>query len=50
MKALYVREGKKPPPIELQNQFGNVQLVDEFWSEHNGQQVSQFQIYLLANN
>ncbi len=50
MKALYVREGRKPPPRELQNQFGNARLVDEFWSEHNGQQIFQFQIYLLAND
>jgi len=50
MKVLYVREGIGEPQKALKAQFRNVKLVDEFWSHHNGQQIYQFQIYLLDND
>ena len=46
-KALFVRDGTDPLPKLLLKQFTHSRLVDEFWSEHNGQQVYLYRIFLL---
>jgi 4-amino-4-deoxy-L-arabinose transferase-like glycosyltransferase len=46
-KALFVRDGTDPLPKSLLKQFTHSRLVDEFWSEHNGQRVYLYRIFLL---
>jgi 4-amino-4-deoxy-L-arabinose transferase-like glycosyltransferase len=46
-KALFVRDGTDPIPKSLLKQFTHSRLVDEFWSEHNGQRVYLYRIFLL---
>jgi hypothetical protein len=48
-RALYVTTPGNPPPETLQQQFSDVQLVDDFWSQHNGRPMTHFRIYLCRH-
>jgi 4-amino-4-deoxy-L-arabinose transferase-like glycosyltransferase len=49
-RALYVTTSSELPPKILQQQFGKVQLVEDFWSQHNGWPMTEFHIYLCTRN
>ena len=44
-RALYVTDSTDPVPMTLDEQFKQVELVDDFWSQHHGQPVFHFCIY-----
>jgi len=46
-RALLVTQTLRPIPKPLAHQFSKIEVVDDFWSEYRGQQISHFQIYLL---
>jgi len=50
MTAFFVQEGTDPLPKALRNQFKHVRLLDDFWTEHNGQRIFHYQIYLLGGD
>lgn len=46
-RALYVAwESEIPSP--LKNQFAHIQLVDDFWSRHDGRPMNHFYVYLCT--
>jgi hypothetical protein len=45
-RALYVTTPRNPPPEPLRHQFSDIQLVDDFWSQHNERPMTHFRIYL----
>lgn len=47
--ALFVTDSTKPMPKELLKAFSDCQLVDEFWSQHNGRPMTHFKIYLCKH-
>ena len=54
-RALYVaRVNPKrlsfPLPRELRDQFGKIELVDDFMSLHEGRPMTRFRIYLCTKN
>ena len=54
-RALYVaRVNPKrlalPLPGELQDQFGKIELVDDFVSLHHGRPMTRFRIYLCTKH
>ncbi len=46
-RALYVTDDLYPPQVPLNTRFSRYRLVEDFWTEHHGQQVYRFHIYLL---
>jgi len=49
-RALYVTTSAKPPPEILRNEFNTVELVDGFWSQHHGRNMTEFHIYLCTRD
>jgi 4-amino-4-deoxy-L-arabinose transferase-like glycosyltransferase len=47
-RALYVTTSTRPPPAALQQQFGKVELVEDFWSQHDGRPMTEFCLYLCT--
>ena len=47
-RALYVTDSNGPVPKKLEEQFGRVELVDDFWSQHHGRPMTRFHIYLCT--
>jgi len=47
-EALYVTASTRTPPKMLLEEFSHVNLVDDFWSQHAGRPVAEFQIYLCT--
>ncbi len=45
-RALYVTTSNQSPPKTLLNQFNSVELVEDFWSQHQGRNMTEFHIYL----
>ena len=50
VRALYVTTSNQPPPKTLRNQFSTVELVDAFWSQHHGRNMTEFHIYLCTRD
>jgi hypothetical protein len=48
-RALYVTTSTGPPPDGLKDQFKNVILADDFWSQHAGRNVREFQIFFCSS-
>ncbi len=48
-RALYVTTSNGSPPKILQEEFSQVELVDDFWSQHHGRPMTRFCIYLCTN-
>lgn len=48
-RALYVTTSTSPTPEILKDEFNKVELVDAFWSQHNGRPVTAFRIYLCTD-
>ena len=44
-RALYVTTSAGPLPKKLQEEFNQVELVDDFWSQHHGRPMTHFHIY-----
>jgi hypothetical protein len=47
-RALYVISEKEEPPDTLKAQFKRIELVDDFWSQHHGQPMNHFSVYLCT--
>ena len=47
-RALFVTSAGKSPPKALQAQFRKFEIVDVFWTQHQGRPMRQFQIYLCT--
>jgi hypothetical protein len=47
-RALYVTTSNDPPPPSITNQFGKVELLDDFWSQYHGRPMTEFHIYLCT--
>ncbi len=44
-RALYVTDSDKPVPPALGEEFKKIELVDDFWSLHDGRPMTRFHIY-----
>jgi len=50
-RALYVTDsGKDLLPKSLQDEFGKIELVDDFWAQHHGRPMTRFRIYLCTRD
>lgn len=49
-RALYVTDSTDSVPEALDKQFNQVELVDAFWSKHQGRPMFHFRIYLCVQN
>ena len=49
-RALYVTTSAKPPPDILRGEFNTVELVEGFWSQHHGRNMTEFHIYLCTRD
>ena len=50
-RALYVTDsGKDTLPKPLQEEFGKIEMVDDFWAQHHGRPMTQFRIYLCTRD
>jgi len=50
-RALYVTDsGKDVLPKSLQDEFGKIELVDDFWAQHHGRPMTRFRIYLCTRD
>jgi len=52
-RALYVTTQTNPAkaiPPTLREEFGSVELVDDFWAQHDGRPMTRFYIYLCTAN
>jgi 4-amino-4-deoxy-L-arabinose transferase-like glycosyltransferase len=47
-RALYVTTSTGPAPQDLKDQFKNVVLADDFWSQHDGRGVREFLIFICT--
>ena len=47
-RALFVTT-RQTPPKALQKQFKKIEMVDDFWSQHEGRPICQFYIYLCTS-
>jgi 4-amino-4-deoxy-L-arabinose transferase-like glycosyltransferase len=47
-RALYVTTSNDPPPTSVTDQFGKVELLDDFWSQYHGRPMTEFHIYLCT--
>ncbi len=47
-RALFVTDSMSPPPAELQRDFSKCQIVDDFWSMHQGRPMTRFRIFLCT--
>ena len=45
-RVLFVTDKTNPPPESVRHDFPKCQIVDDFWSMHQGRQMTRFQIYL----
>jgi 4-amino-4-deoxy-L-arabinose transferase-like glycosyltransferase len=50
-RALFVTDnGNGEIPSELRDEFGKIELVDDFWAKHHGRPMTRFRIYLCTQN
>jgi 4-amino-4-deoxy-L-arabinose transferase-like glycosyltransferase len=50
-RALYVTDsGKDTLPKPLQDEFGKIEMVDDFWAQHHGRPMTRFRIYLCTRD
>ena len=49
-RALYVTTSTGPAPEALKQEFTNVVMVDDFWSQHAGRGVREFLIFYAGNS
>jgi 4-amino-4-deoxy-L-arabinose transferase-like glycosyltransferase len=50
-RALYVTDsGNDVLPPTLQDGFGKIEVVDDFWAKHHGRPMTRFRIYLCTRN
>jgi hypothetical protein len=50
-RALYVTDsGKDTLPKPLQEEFGKIEMVDDFWAQHHGRPMTRFRIYLCTRD
>lgn len=49
-RALFVTDDSFPPTLLFYKQFDHYDLVDDFWTEHRGQRVYEFKVYLLQKD
>ncbi|HEX3855669.1 MAG TPA: glycosyltransferase family 39 protein [Verrucomicrobiae bacterium] len=50
-RALFVTDSTKDvPPKTLQDGFGKIELVDDFWAQHHGHPMTRFRIYLCTRD
>ena len=47
-RALFVSSSARDLPKSLQAQFGKIEMVDDFMSQHEGRPMSRFRIYLCS--
>ncbi len=48
-RALYVTTSRDPlPPTSVTEQFGKVELVEDFWSQYHGRPMTEFHIFLCT--
>jgi hypothetical protein len=47
-RALFVTDSTNQIPETLEEQFNEVELVDDFWSQHHGRPMTHFCIYLCV--
>jgi len=47
-RALFVTSSMRGIPKTLQGQFGNIEMVEEFMSQHDGRPMTRFRIYLCT--
>lgn len=48
-RALFVTTNVRAVPDDLQKQFSKVELLDDFWSQHDGRPMNHFCIFLCTN-
>jgi 4-amino-4-deoxy-L-arabinose transferase-like glycosyltransferase len=49
-RALYVTTSNGRLPKPLLDEFNKVELVDDFWSQHEGRPMTEFHIYFCTND
>jgi 4-amino-4-deoxy-L-arabinose transferase-like glycosyltransferase len=50
-RALYVTDsGNDMLPKTLQDEFGKIEVVDDFWAQHHGRPMTRFRIYLCTRD
>lgn len=49
-RALFVTESMDRMPAVLKQEFHRVELVDDFWSLHNGRPTTRFKIFLCSRD
>lgn len=49
-RALFVTESIDRMPAVLKREFNRVELVDDFWSLHNGRPTTRFKIFLCSGD
>jgi 4-amino-4-deoxy-L-arabinose transferase-like glycosyltransferase len=50
-RALFVTDSTKDElPKTLQDGFGKIELVDDFWAQHHGRPMTRFRIYLCTRD
>lgn len=47
-RALYVAQSIRPIPAKVTNDFPTCVVVDDFWSQHEGRDMTRFQIWLCT--
>jgi 4-amino-4-deoxy-L-arabinose transferase-like glycosyltransferase len=47
-RALFVTGGPQKIPVELQSQFTQVNLIDDFWTQYNGRPTQRICVYLCT--
>jgi hypothetical protein len=50
-RVLFVTDdGNGAVPKSLQDEFGKIELVDDFWTQHHGRPMTRFHIYLCTRD
>jgi len=49
-RALFVTTSTNALPPELAAQFDHVKLMEDFWSKHQGREMTEFRIYLCTHS